>query len=477
MPYAVTCRSCGARFSVADDLVHKKLSGKVVVLRCKQCHAPIRVNASEPPGRRSSRPPAPAARAPLPQGPARPKPRPPLKARPTGTVMGLGPQRPPPRNIVRGPEEEAKAEVSHDLFDVGPPSSGRYVDLSDMAHSEPPDAIASKASSANSSAPPLFDLAHAERVDLPRPSEDVDFLLGLTGSPGTAAALASPSLADLARKPPSEAPPSAPKERETPTPKAAVTTSAARAAADAPSPRKAPAAPPEKGKKGVGLGLALGLLGAIGVAAAALGLSQKHSESSAAPPPSVPPATPNEPESRPAPAEPLAAAPPTPTSSAEAEPQGSAAPLAVSSAPVLQPARATSPGVNANAKPARTENAPTEATVAPTATTTAAPPKAPVLPRPEPAAAGTPFDRNAAASALASAAAQASACRKDGDPSGVANVTLTFAPSGRVTAAKLSGPPFAGTATGGCIASTLRRAKIPPFDGEMVTVAKTIVVQ
>jgi hypothetical protein len=101
----------------------------------------------------------------------------------------------------------------------------------------------------------------------------------------------------------------------------------------------------------------------------------------------------------------------------------------------------------------------------------------PSLPKPPVAAPGTSFDRGAAASALASAAAQASACRKEGDPSGVANVTLTFAPSGRVTAAKLSGPPFAGTATGGCIASTLRRAKVPPFDGDLVTVSKTIVVQ
>jgi hypothetical protein len=98
-------------------------------------------------------------------------------------------------------------------------------------------------------------------------------------------------------------------------------------------------------------------------------------------------------------------------------------------------------------------------------------------PRPEAAAPGTAFDRAAAASALSNAAAEASACRKDGDPSGVASVTVTFAPSGRVTSAKLSGPPFAGTATGGCIAATLRRAKIPAFDGELMTVAKTIVVQ
>ena len=96
---------------------------------------------------------------------------------------------------------------------------------------------------------------------------------------------------------------------------------------------------------------------------------------------------------------------------------------------------------------------------------------------PPPAEPGTEFDRDAARSALASAAAQASACRKDADPSGTATVSITFAPSGRVTSANLQGPPFAGTATGGCIASTLRRAKVPAFSGDYVTVTKTIVVQ
>jgi len=96
---------------------------------------------------------------------------------------------------------------------------------------------------------------------------------------------------------------------------------------------------------------------------------------------------------------------------------------------------------------------------------------------PPPAEPGTEFDRAAARDALASAAAQASSCRKEGDPSGTANLTITFAPSGRVTSAQIQGPPFSGTATGGCIASTMRRANVPAFSGEHVTVSKTIVVQ
>jgi hypothetical protein len=87
------------------------------------------------------------------------------------------------------------------------------------------------------------------------------------------------------------------------------------------------------------------------------------------------------------------------------------------------------------------------------------------------------FDRNAATAALNQAAASASSCRKPGDPSGVANVSVTFSTSGRATRAVLSGPPFAGTATGGCIASKLRGARIPKFAGDRVTVRKRVVIQ
>jgi cytoskeletal protein RodZ len=100
--------------------------------------------------------------------------------------------------------------------------------------------------------------------------------------------------------------------------------------------------------------------------------------------------------------------------------------------------------------------------------------KEPSAPSGEPAG---PFDRAAASAALNSSAAQASSCRKDGDPSGVASVTITFAPSGRVTSANISGPPFAGTPTGGCIAAALRKARVPAFEGDRVTVSKTVVIQ
>jgi hypothetical protein len=101
-------------------------------------------------------------------------------------------------------------------------------------------------------------------------------------------------------------------------------------------------------------------------------------------------------------------------------------------------------------------------------------------PRPRPKAktrATEPFDASAASASLAAAQARASSCRKADDPSGVAQVSITFAPSGRVTQATVAGPPFAGTPTGGCVASTLRSARVPAFVGEPVTVRKTVTIQ
>jgi len=87
-----------------------------------------------------------------------------------------------------------------------------------------------------------------------------------------------------------------------------------------------------------------------------------------------------------------------------------------------------------------------------------------------------PFDPTAADSAFTSAAQQASACRQAGDPTGVAKVLVTFAPSGRVTSATISGPPFAGTQTGSCIAKTMRGMSLRAFEGDRMTISKTVVI-
>jgi hypothetical protein len=86
---------------------------------------------------------------------------------------------------------------------------------------------------------------------------------------------------------------------------------------------------------------------------------------------------------------------------------------------------------------------------------------------------GTPFDTQAASAAITAAFARAASCRGPNDPSGSVTATLTYAPSGRVTTATVSGV-FAGTAIGGCIASALHGARVPAFSGERLTVRRTV---
>jgi len=46
MAFAVVCKSCQARFLLNDDLLRRKVAGRVVTVRCRQCHATIEVDAS-----------------------------------------------------------------------------------------------------------------------------------------------------------------------------------------------------------------------------------------------------------------------------------------------------------------------------------------------------------------------------------------------------------------------------------------------
>jgi predicted Zn finger-like uncharacterized protein len=84
-----------------------------------------------------------------------------------------------------------------------------------------------------------------------------------------------------------------------------------------------------------------------------------------------------------------------------------------------------------------------------------------------------PFSKAAAVSALSAAAGSAGSCKKLGGPTGTGRVTVTFAPSGRVTTANVEGSPYAGTSVGGCVASLFRKAHIPAFSGNAVTVSKS----
>ncbi len=86
---------------------------------------------------------------------------------------------------------------------------------------------------------------------------------------------------------------------------------------------------------------------------------------------------------------------------------------------------------------------------------------------------GARFDPAATKAPLARAANDAQACKQSGGPTGKVTVVVTFDPSGKAASATITDAPFAGTATGTCIAAALKRATIPPFSGLPGTVSKT----
>lgn len=100
-----------------------------------------------------------------------------------------------------------------------------------------------------------------------------------------------------------------------------------------------------------------------------------------------------------------------------------------------------------------------------------------VAPPPPPPPVAAEFSKSAAISALAAAAGRAAGCKQADGPSGGATVSITFAPSGRVTSSKVTGPPFQGTVVGGCIARAFRSASVPPFEGSPVTITKNVSVR
>ena len=109
-----------------------------------------------------------------------------------------------------------------------------------------------------------------------------------------------------------------------------------------------------------------------------------------------------------------------------------------------------------------------------TATTTKTTPKPE---EPAPAAGTAPFSVSAAQVALTQAATNSASCKKPDGPTGSGKVQVTFATSGRVTTANVAGAPFAGTPVGGCVAGVFRRAKVPPFAGNPVTVSKSFMIK
>jgi predicted Zn finger-like uncharacterized protein len=109
--------------------------------------------------------------------------------------------------------------------------------------------------------------------------------------------------------------------------------------------------------------------------------------------------------------------------------------------------------------------------------TTATKPTATSKPEEMPSTGSAPFSVSAAQVALTQAAGNAASCAKPAGPTGSGKVQVTFATSGRVTTANVAGPPFAGTPVGGCVAGVFRKARIPAFSGNPVTVSKSFSIR
>jgi hypothetical protein len=82
------------------------------------------------------------------------------------------------------------------------------------------------------------------------------------------------------------------------------------------------------------------------------------------------------------------------------------------------------------------------------------------------------FSRAAAVETLNRAIDAAQECRVAGGPIGASHARITFAPTGEVTDVELE-PPYAGTDVGDCLEKKFRRAAVPDFEGDAVTVGKT----
>jgi hypothetical protein len=88
------------------------------------------------------------------------------------------------------------------------------------------------------------------------------------------------------------------------------------------------------------------------------------------------------------------------------------------------------------------------------------------------------FNRAAARSAMAAATGTATRCRKeeDGGPPLTGQVEVTFAPTGEVSAVRVTGE-VAGSGAADCIKRAYQQARVPGFRGDPVTLGRILVVR
>ncbi len=212
--------------------------------------------------------------------------------------------------------------------------------------------------------------------------------------------------------------------------------------------------PPRRNKLGLIVGIVAGIL-AVGAGGAMIALKFSSNNASGAASSEIPVKL------------------PASVSALSAPPNASAGASATSSATALPSAAAPSAVVSASAAPVNVGKVGVGSAVAKAAAESKASTKESKPAEASfPAAAGG-FSKDAAVAALSVAASQATVCKRPEGPWGSGKALVTFAPSGRVTTANVTGPPFSGTPVGGCVASVFRRARIPSFSGDSVTVSKS----
>lgn len=81
------------------------------------------------------------------------------------------------------------------------------------------------------------------------------------------------------------------------------------------------------------------------------------------------------------------------------------------------------------------------------------------------------FDKRAAVTAIAEVSLQK--CKSTSAATGEGHVTITFAPAGAVQTALVDKGPWLGTPVAKCMQKEFKKAKVPAFKGEPVTVGKT----
>ena len=96
--------------------------------------------------------------------------------------------------------------------------------------------------------------------------------------------------------------------------------------------------------------------------------------------------------------------------------------------------------------------------------------------KPPPAAAapaddGAEFDRQAAVTAIAEVNLQR--CKATNAAKGEGHVVITFSPEGAAKSARIDKGPWIGTPVAKCMQKEFKKAKVPAFKGDAVTVGKS----